>query len=989
MTANVPVRAATASELLKFRTPSIVYTARVNQDSFSYPIDELTYDGGSGTYTDVQVGCLVYVGSSAGAKDKGVARVRKVASSTKIYIESTSGITFADNDYLTIWNFGGMGVKFGLAIHVPTTVYTARVNQAFPGGDILEIIYDGGTGTLADVLPGMTMYIGSAAGLRDRGIVRIRATPSATVFYVGMNSGVVFQDNDYLTIVKDFALWQRELLQDGETVLMDGNIEYGSRDAACVIRAGPVAAVIKIVEGVATFTPPSPALSACYDGATISSYQYSAPGAASTSNMTSGTGTASWTYDTAGQYLWYLTITDSNGKTKTTYRWVFVDNVSPDFVVSSNPRGDDNGWTFGVTMYDSALTTEIVDRAMVVLYADFEYFGGAAAVIGKLEGYENIICIGWIDGETIVRDEQQGTVTFEVNSALQWMDKLKASPIAMEYTAFTATKWTQIRDMTVDKALAHILLWTSTAPAIMDCFFSGDTALLEIITQPSGTLLSQLQNVALNTIFAVPRVNNIGQLYIQIDAQMMNSTAKSALTTVQTITTEDYEGALEIVRMTSGEVSMIELQCNTYDGVKTLPVYGRAPGNVGKNYGRMDAPSNYSAASQAECNRLAGCLLAINNPDYAPLEITLAHQNRLIDIAPAQYCQISIAAGDTLRGVVLTNQKLIPRSVEYVLAGGFYKTKISFELAVTPVDGISYYPPQPVDETVPGYDTGISGFGSFPSPETTFPTFVPGVEVVTEDDCKTDTDAASNNFSLNFDQSTIRADEADTSANAYFPCAIRIGTATHGTQIHVTAYWIGNALDYVHLYGIADGERVIEATMDSHAGDTAYFSFSPLAAVDVDGFELYLEPTSSVVEFSGVYYGDISTIEFSDDMRGALVTYDVLHDPYDKNHTLELTSGAGFTLRLNAVIEYSVIGQYGLRFIDYGDGSTRYSADGIFPTIYAPMDGTYNHQRIWTGHFIVPNQWADKHATYSYRLLDLVERKVIIRSAVLINVCAI
>src|SRR5665648_971993 len=96
---------------------------------------------------------------------------------------------------------GKQASKLFLAIHNPTTVYTARVNQATFGDPIVQVTYDGGSGTVADVLPEMLMLVGSSAGAYDKGYARIRTTPGATEFYIGVTSEIEFEDDDYLTIV--------------------------------------------------------------------------------------------------------------------------------------------------------------------------------------------------------------------------------------------------------------------------------------------------------------------------------------------------------------------------------------------------------------------------------------------------------------------------------------------------------------------------------------------------------------------------------------------------------------------------------------------------------------------------------------------------------------------------------------------------------------------------------------------------------------------
>ena len=58
--------------------PNTVYTARLNGvPSSNDRAYEITYDGGSGTLSDVKVGMTLYVGSVAGAYDLGMCRIRK------------------------------------------------------------------------------------------------------------------------------------------------------------------------------------------------------------------------------------------------------------------------------------------------------------------------------------------------------------------------------------------------------------------------------------------------------------------------------------------------------------------------------------------------------------------------------------------------------------------------------------------------------------------------------------------------------------------------------------------------------------------------------------------------------------------------------------------------------------------------------------------------------------------------------------------------
>ena len=108
-------RAATSPELALFRTPGqasklyaailqppVVFTARINQTfTTTDGVLEITYDTGSGTLSDVLADMTLLVGTSAGAHDMGITRVRAI-DATKVYIGETSDIAWTDNLYLTV-----------------------------------------------------------------------------------------------------------------------------------------------------------------------------------------------------------------------------------------------------------------------------------------------------------------------------------------------------------------------------------------------------------------------------------------------------------------------------------------------------------------------------------------------------------------------------------------------------------------------------------------------------------------------------------------------------------------------------------------------------------------------------------------------------------------------------------------------------------------------------------------------------------------------
>jgi hypothetical protein len=99
------------TERLFLHQPVVIFRARVNDATPTYPADEITFDTVTvGAYGDIKIGMTVLVGSADGLDDYGRQRVRRVALSTKIPVgRSSEGtrdgeLTLTDNAYITVLN---------------------------------------------------------------------------------------------------------------------------------------------------------------------------------------------------------------------------------------------------------------------------------------------------------------------------------------------------------------------------------------------------------------------------------------------------------------------------------------------------------------------------------------------------------------------------------------------------------------------------------------------------------------------------------------------------------------------------------------------------------------------------------------------------------------------------------------------------------------------------------------------------------------------
>jgi len=281
----------------------------------------------------------------------------------------------------------GQFSKIYLGFPQPSTIFTCRVNQTFTTTDMIrEFIYDGGTGTYTDILPGMTIWVGLSAGARDVGMCRVRKAPTSTVIYIGETSELDWADDLYITVKDDFGLWPKHMFRDiDHVVFMDYDVAYSDQheDFDPVPVMGPDAVLFYqgTLGGGNTIQTSFDASPSWVIESTITTYSWSAPGASATSGMSTATPTL--TYNAPGTYRVSCLITAANGKSFTGYRKVIVFDltalpVSQALLRSCTGDVEMGGWEAEIELYDSTELASIVERGECFIFAR-DWYGSVLA----------------------------------------------------------------------------------------------------------------------------------------------------------------------------------------------------------------------------------------------------------------------------------------------------------------------------------------------------------------------------------------------------------------------------------------------------------------------------------------------------------------------------------------------------------------------------------------------------------------------------------
>jgi hypothetical protein len=595
----------------------------------------------------------------------------------------------ATSPELALFRTDNQRVKLYAAIYSPTTIFSALVNQTFTTfDDLLEITYDTATGDYTDVLPDMTLFVGSTAGAWDKGICRVRSIDGSKI-YISQTSDISWANNLHLTVVDDFGLWVKHVLLDEELPFMDGGIEYDDQH----VNFDP----IPIMGGHRVLKLTGATVSATFDfsdsyvidGSTIATFATVSPTASGGSDLDTDTPTLEW--DAVGWHLVYLTLTATNGKTFFGVRYVYIyddDNMPAGVTIGNNGQdAEAGGWEFSLTMHDNAGLSAVRDHALVIVFAE-DWYGETKQSIGPLAGCENVVFTGWIAKETINMNPDAGLVEFTAYTGQYFMAQMPSYPDGVELVTGTPATWNEMQELTVDRGVWHFLHWRSTATRVMDVSLSGDTKRTKEVSSLAGNLWGQLREMAFDQIFARAGINRYNQLFLQVHPNLIPSGSRSSIPVVMTITKADRFDTLEFERITTPEVALVfgtGVVVNS-SGIGT-PYFSLAPGHTFSRFGALESIENVIVSSQSQANILFGLYRSWRNNPLPEIPIAFIANNRLIEVFPNQYCAISIATGDNIRGYAYSGN-LVPLSVSYIydVDTGYMHTEASFE-AVT-VEGI-------------------------------------------------------------------------------------------------------------------------------------------------------------------------------------------------------------------------------------------------------------------------------------------------------------
>lgn len=591
-----------------------------------------------------------------------------------------------------------------LAVYTPATMWTARVDGTQTTGDT-TITVKTVVQTKAPFKNARVLF-GSTAGGSEYGEARFRSYTAPTLT-VGAHN-VALADNTYVTIVEEIkpaAIHPN--ISDTDVITEDGNVAYTNENVQYkpIAKMGaPAVAFIDPATGLATVNFYSRA--SAYGGATLSTHAWVFPSGTPGTSAIAGTSGApiAVTWDTAGQYYVSYTVTDSNGKTHTTYRPVFILNQNSGVgyytqIETGGIEGDvESGtWQTSLTVWTSASTTAFPENALCVLFAEDRY-GDTAGSIGNELYRENIVMVGYIRRGSIRKNPFTGSVEFAVESVSGVMDNLWCLAGGLETTAGTPAGWHTLKNMTYELAAHHVLTQHSTITQIADCTIGIQSYTIEFVDLTDASLMENLRQVVA-AVRGRAGCSAQGSLVIQDNPQLVAPAGRST-DYVLTLTLADVRDEIDFGdELQEKEVSQIDF-CG--DDANADPVFSLAPATPWSS-GHSERIDSIRVANQTEANTFAGLYEGYRNNSFADVVIQWRGNYRVFDIFPSEPIAVTIDANQNARGIAWTAQRCWVKRVSMEYTPGILLVTTNVEKDAYGGLGVTgdYPPVEPTPPTPP------------------------------------------------------------------------------------------------------------------------------------------------------------------------------------------------------------------------------------------------------------------------------------------------
>lgn len=635
-----------------------------------------------------------------------------------------------------------------LSIFQPATLLTALVNNGSITRGARSIVFDSGTGSgFATITAGQTLEVDTVYGTKRVRIKSITGSQASGTITVDENA-IIWGDNLPIRIFHLYevhpappAIRSGVFYKFFDTVYSNQNLTPNPVVIMGSHRADTLTA------GSVVFNLDASGSYAVAQGATISSYLWTCVhnggGTTGITIASAASATTTLTLTLADQYWLSCTVTDSNGKSLTSYRAVFTETPYKDFTIQSM-SGDwqSGGWRTSIQATGDVDLSEFPDRSLVVIWYE-NTFNGAPGYTNLWGVSNNILTCGYLRQDNDNDDFTKGTgqTTFQITTIDDLLNNIsELGSVSLNATASPVTWWQYASWMTTGRSIHHLLLWQAWG-LFQTCDVYGlasNTQGVKNTDYTESSLLQQVNGFAYNRgIFAKLISDRLGRLHLVQDSQMLTDAQRAALDTVFVITEADVSGSVDVARAPEEQTTFTQLDGFSFNGTTSTPFLSIIPGYRESSIsyimpeergGSTAAVSNQVLTDQTDSNVRVGRYHALQNNN--PRELRFSNPSNYIgafDIIPsAGWYEWGIPDADLKRNTELFERLMVCRHIDVRFnhpAGTIFTDVVLEPEAIGPPGIQGNYPTGYPAATAPEPDwdaSGAEGLSTAPFAITTY-----------------------------------------------------------------------------------------------------------------------------------------------------------------------------------------------------------------------------------------------------------------------------
>lgn len=552
-----------------------------------------------------------------------------------------------------------------LSVVPETTVATARINQVSFTYPLTQLTVDGTSGGWSSVREGQTVYVGSAAGTRDRGTYRVRKAGNSTTLYLqelGMQDpGQVpvdirtasFANDDYITVIDRLDLWSVLPRIDPDTgaIYEDYDLTVGTYNTT------PQALVDVVINKRRNhlFDYISSATLAISATVTVKkwptssgsslSYSWTVPGSWTS---VSGTSSATLTATAApGNYKLYVTVTDSIGGTTTREIVVNIHHptLNAPILISEMPQSDTRDRQ-GRRLVLGLNNTRLASIPLGAMVGYFEVVTNNGADVDTITRQ----FVGWVQQQSRAGQDGLRDASVEIIGPAGVLGLLNIASQVIEAAA-TPTTWQQVvPSLSTAAFMCYYMLRWRVANVLR--LFNLTVYDMEAAGQrqpqwelDKGTLLQQMQSLA--TERGNFGANSEGELFFLRHPSMVSYGDRGTDVVTRDTLTADLYSTVNITRRTMMQYEQVRGEGLSWDGSADLPTpyYSDAPKSPGQGASVIKLASQV-VTDQDELNQLTGDFYAqVNNP-YPQIDVKIQRNRDVYE--PAEMAFVSLTVPSSL-----------------------------------------------------------------------------------------------------------------------------------------------------------------------------------------------------------------------------------------------------------------------------------------------------------------------------------------------------